>query len=103
LEKDGVKIPVKGIGAYVIPIAQSTRPTSFEILRTLRESGISADIDLMGRKISKALAYANSIRAEKVILVGEKELVNDSVTIRDMESGDQQTININDIVEHLKN
>ncbi len=102
LEKDSVEIPTKGIRAYIIPIGQSTRPTSFEILRTLRENGISADIDLMGRKISKALAYANSIKTDKVILVGEKELVNDSVTIRDMDSGDQQTVNINDIAEHLK-
>ncbi len=102
LNKEKVDIPVKKVKAYIIPIGPGTRQMSYDILSTLRDNGISADIDLMGRKISKALSYANSINAEKVILVGEKELVDDTVTLRDMVSGDQLILKIDEILEYFK-
>lgn len=102
LENEDFEIPVKGLEAYIVPIGQTTRPAALDILRTLRESGISADIDLMGRKISKALAYANSIMAKRVILIGDKELIEDSVTIRDMITGEQLAVKIGDIVAELR-
>jgi histidyl-tRNA synthetase len=102
LENEGVEILAKELDAYVIPLGQATRSTALDILRTLRENRISADIDLMGRKISKALAYANAIKARNAILVGEKELVDDSVTIRDMDTGEQRTVKVSDVMNEFK-
>ncbi len=102
LESEGVDIPIKGIRAYIIPIGQGPRPTALKVLKTLRDSGITADIDLMGRKMSKALAYVNSIKAEKAILIGERELADGCVTVRDMDSGEQQSVKVEELVKHLK-
>ena len=102
LEKDGVEIPIRGVRAYIIPIGKSTRSLAMKIMGKLRESGISADMDLMGRNISKALSYADSTKAEWAIIVGERELVNDSVTLRNLETGDQDTVLISDIIDRLK-
>jgi len=35
------------------------------------------------------MGYADSINAETVVIVGEQDLENDEVTVKDMESGDQ--------------
>ena len=56
----------------------------------------------MGRKMSKALAYVNSIKAEKAILIGERELADGCVTVRDMDSGEQQSVKIEELVKHLE-
>jgi len=101
LENSGIEVPKRTLKAYIIPIGQTTRLKALEILRELRSNGISADMDLMGRNISKALAYANSIGAEKAILVGEKDLADGSLTIRNMKTGDQEKIPISGIKGYL--
>ncbi|KYK30371.1 MAG: histidine--tRNA ligase [Candidatus Proteinoplasmatales archaeon SG8-5] len=101
MENEGCEVPSQQLKAYVIPLSQATRSTALEILKALRENGISADTDLMGRKISKALAYADSVKAKRAILVGEKELVEDSVTVRDMRSGEQTLVRIKDLPAEL--
>jgi len=42
-----------------------------------------------GRSFGAQLDYADSINAETVVIVGEQDLENDEVTIKDMDSGDQ--------------
>ena len=69
----------------------------------LRKEGISVDFDLLNRGTSKSLKYADAINAKKVILVGPKELKSNSVTVRDMKTGDQKLVKIKDIFSKIKN
>ena len=101
LENSGVDVPMQKLDAYILPIGDSARLPATEILMKLRNAGISADMDLMGRNMSKAMKYANNVGAEKVIIIGEKELAEKSVTVRDMQSGEQALVKINDIIEHF--
>lgn len=101
LENSGVDVPMQKLDAYILPIGDSARLPATEILMTLRNAGISADMDLMGRNMSKAMKYASNIGAEKVIIIGEKELAEESVTVRDMKSGDQALVKINEIIQYF--
>ena len=101
LENSGVEVPRQKLDAYVLPIGDSARAAATEIMMKLRNAGISADMDLMGRNMSKAMKYANNIGAEKAIIIGEKELADESATIKDMASGEQAFVKIQDIVQHL--
>lgn len=98
MESSGIQIPIPGLQAYIIPIGEKARAEALDILRTLRSAGIQSDMDLMGRNISKALAYANSAGAEKAIIIGEKEIAEASVTVRDMKSGEQSKYPISDLL-----
>jgi len=69
---------------------------ALEIVQKLRNQNISTDIDLLKRGIGKSIKYASSIDAEKVIIIGPKEVEQDSMTVRDMKSGEQKLVNIND-------
>ena len=75
---------------------------SLNIAQILRENGVKVDIDLIGRGMSKSLKYASSINAKKAIIIGPKELEQDSVTIRDMETGKQDLKKIKDIEKIIK-
>ncbi|MFO7618282.1 MAG: histidine--tRNA ligase [Thermoplasmata archaeon] len=101
LEKSGVDVPSEKLEAYILPIGDDAKMKAIEILNELRNAGVSADMDLMGRNISKAMKYADSIGAGKVIIIGEKELAEGSATIRDMKSGEQAQVPLSSIKEHL--
>lgn len=97
MEKEGISYEQKGIDAYVVPVSDDVRIKAAEITATLRRAGISCDMDIMGRKMSKALKYASSARARFAIIVGKNELEQDSVTLRNMASGDQEIVQITEL------
>ncbi len=103
LEIEKFAFPSLKTDVYIIPVSEEMIGKSIEIAQNLRKEGILTDLDLLRRGIGKSLKYANSKNAEKVIIIGPKELENDSVTLRDMKAGDQEVVKIADIVSKLKN
>ncbi len=73
---------------YVLQVGD-TRAEAARITRELRERGHVVETDVAGRSFGAQLDYADSINAETVVIVGEQDLANDEVTIKDMVSGDQ--------------
>jgi histidyl-tRNA synthetase len=73
---------------YVLQVGD-TRPVAAQIARQLRERGHVVESDVSGRSFGAQLGYADSINAETVVIVGEQDLENDEVTLREMDSGDQ--------------
>ncbi len=97
MEKEGNVYEPRGISVYVVPVSDDVRLRSAEIVAMLRKEGIPSDIDIMGRKMAKAMKYASSIRARYVVIVGAKELEEDSVTVRDMSTGEQKLVKISEL------
>ena len=73
---------------YVLQVGD-TRTEAAQITRALRERGHIVETDIAGRSFGAQLEYADSINAETTVIVGEQDLANDEVTIKEMESGDQ--------------
>ncbi len=101
LEKEGLDVGDDGIDAFVIPVKEAQMPKAFEIVSTLRRAGLRADVDLMRRSIGKNLKYADSSGARRAVIVGENELEQGSVTVRDMDSGEQTLVRIDELVNFL--
>jgi histidyl-tRNA synthetase len=68
----------------------------------LRENGISADIDIMGRKLGKAMKSASTVCARYAVIVGANELSRKAVTLRNMETGEQAEVPLDDLVKTIK-
>jgi histidyl-tRNA synthetase len=99
MEKEGIGYDVEGIDAYVLPVSDDMRLKAFEIVSQLRNAGISADVDIMGRKMAKAMKFASDAKARKVVIVGAKEMEGDAVTLRDMTTGEQRLIKLSDLID----
>ncbi|RQG94396.1 histidine--tRNA ligase [Natrarchaeobius chitinivorans] len=80
---------------YVLQIGD-TRSEAARICRELRERGQVVETDVAGRSFGAQLNYADSINAETVVIVGEQDLANDEVTIKDMETGDQTQVAVDE-------
>jgi len=101
LETEKYKFPTLKLNVFVIPVNDDMINKSLEITQNLRKQGISTDMDLLRRGMSKSLKYASSINVDKIIIVGPKELADNSVTVRDMDSGKQEIVKIEDIYQRI--
>ena len=87
------------VQAYIIPIGISKE--AFEIAEKLRNAGINADVDLMGRGISKNLDYANSMAIPYVIFIGGKELKEKKIKLRDMKTGKEELLGVDEVCKRI--
>jgi len=76
---------------YVLQVG-NTRPTAARIARELRAGGNIVESDIAGRSFGAQLDYADSINADLVVIVGERDLEDGEVTLKDMESGNQKSV-----------
>ncbi|ACX73153.1 histidyl-tRNA synthetase [Methanocaldococcus vulcanius M7] len=83
----------------VIPVKKDKEliKESLLIANKLRKAGKIVEFEIMGRKLRKALDYANSKGFKKVIIVGEKELNEGKITLKDMITGEQKLVDITDL------
>ena len=58
-------------------------------------------IDLMERNFKAQLSFANTINANYAVIVGEKELEAGKLTLRDMVSGEQELLTLEEIIEKI--
>lgn len=102
LEKEGMTYEPVGIDAYVVSVTDGMRLKAAEVTGMLRSNGISADVDIMGRKMAKALKFASSARARYAVIVGEKEMEQDSVTLRNMATGEQTLVKVSELCDRIR-
>lgn len=67
---------------------------SLKLISMLRNSGIKADLYPTGAKIQKQFKYANNRNVPYVILLGEKELNENTFVVKNMSSGEQETFSM---------
>jgi histidyl-tRNA synthetase len=69
---------------------------------TLRNEGVSTEIYPGESKLKKQMEYANKIKAPAVILYGEDEIKSGKPTLRDLNSGNEKSIEIKELVNEIK-
>jgi histidyl-tRNA synthetase len=75
---------------YVLQVGD-TRAEAARVARDLRARGHVVETDLNDRGFGSQLSYADSINAETVVVVGEQDLADGNVTVKEMASGDETT------------
>lgn len=102
LEGQGVVLPAPALDAFVIPVGDHMRDAAFAVLRALREAGIDADIDLVGRGPSKNLEHAGAVGARFAVLVGEREWEEGKVALKDLRTGEQREVEETRLTEAVR-
>ncbi len=68
----------------------------------LRRNDIPADVMLRNCKFKKKMEYANKIKIPYLVIIGEEEFQNNTYTIKDMNSGEQHTVTIDELLGLIK-
>ncbi|MFC1690887.1 histidine--tRNA ligase [Nanoarchaeota archaeon] len=95
-EKMKLPEPQLEVDYYIAPIAENTVLDAQKLANSLREKSFSVEIDLMQRSLSKQLDYANTIKAKNVVFVGEDEIKEKKFKVKNMESGQEEKLSIED-------
>ncbi|MEZ3465837.1 histidine--tRNA ligase [Muribaculum intestinale] len=74
---------------------------SLKAAKMLRASGIAAEVYPDTVKMKKQMAYADAMRIPFVAIIGETELESGTVTLKDMEAGNQEAVALDDLVARL--
>ena len=74
---------------------------SLKAAKMLRASGIAAEVYPDTVKMKKQIAYADAMRIPFVAIIGETELESGTVTLKDMEAGNQEAVALDDLVARL--
>jgi len=75
---------------------------SIGLARKLRSCGVSTDIYLEPRKLGQQFAYADKLGISNVVILGENEVAQGVVSLKDMASGEQRVVTFDELVEKLK-
>ncbi|MEG1611313.1 MAG: histidine--tRNA ligase [Alistipes sp.] len=76
--------------------------TSLQLLRVLRDAGVSAEIYPENAKMKKQMEYANRREIPYVAIIGSQELEQQVVTLKDMRSGEQSQVAFEDLLRNIK-
>jgi len=67
----------------------------------LRRAGVPAELDLLSKGLRRQLDNANKKGFEKVVIVGERELQEGCVSVRDMSTSEQRKVKISELIDEI--
>ncbi len=74
-----------------------------KVATQLRESGLKVQLNIENQKLGKKFKYADKLNIKYVVIIGEDEVKNNVVTLKNMITGEQVTEKIENIIEKIKN
>lgn len=103
LEAEKVEIPKpKPVDIYVASLGEPARLAAFELIEHLLDAGVGAVGAVDKDGIGSQLERANKLKVPFAIIIGQKEVSEQTVILRDMHSGAQEMINLKQIVKELQ-
>ena len=102
LEKQGL-IPEqpKKTDAFVVALGEAAKAPAFTLLTKLRRAGLKASMDYAGRSMKAQMKQANKAHARFALIIGEDEVKESCVMLKDMEKSEQQKVSFDAIIEKL--
>lgn len=86
----------------VLIVPMGTEAECIGLAKQLRSVGAKTIVELSGKRVKKAFEYANKMGAKFVIVVGEDEIALQQYSIKDMQSGVQQQLSIDNLLNFVK-
>ncbi|MDP9068794.1 MAG: histidine--tRNA ligase [Actinomycetota bacterium] len=80
------------INVYIVALGDRAKSESFKLACRLRAAGIGADLDLMDRSMKGQMKDASRSGARWAAILGDDEIDSGRVTLKDLESGEQETM-----------
>ena len=100
LEAQGVSLPeTYKRPVWVVAQSQGARDEALRLLRSLRRAGIAADMDYTGRSVKAQFKLADRARATHCLILGDDELAGGSVSVKDLETGEQRQVQRSQAIE----
>ena len=103
LEKQGL-LPDnnRSVDVYVVALGEAAQEEAFKLVMDLRDAGFSAAVDYAGRSMKAQMKQANKLGAKFAAIMGDDELSEGVVMLRDMAGSEQEKVPVNELINKLK-
>jgi histidyl-tRNA synthetase len=91
-----------GKRVLVLAVNDSLKVEALKIAQTLRNLDVIVEFEIMGRKMGKALEDADKRQADFAVIVGERELKEGAVVLRNLAKREQTIVSVKELVEKIK-
>ena len=82
-------------------MGEQARIEGFKLVMQLRKAGLKCEFDHVGRSMKAQFKYAGKIKACVVAVLGENELAEGNVKLKDMAKGEEHTVALGDILSKV--
>ena len=86
---------------YIAPMDDTCKSYSLKVLNMLRMNGFNGDMDYMNRSLKSNFKQAERLNTKYIIIIGNDEIENNMVTIKDNETKESKTVAFDDIVDYF--
>lgn len=100
-ELNAIKSKKTSIAKVLVVSMVEDMSKSLEIATKLRNSGIETEVYIENKKIKAKFKYADRLQIPYVIVIGEDEIANEVVTLKNMKTGEQQTLKLEDAIKTI--
>ncbi len=91
------------LDVFIASIGYEAEIEAFKILYALRKEGVSCEKDHIGRSLKSQFKYSDKLNSKHTIVLGEDEIKNNVVTVKDMANSTQTQIKLEEIVNYFVN
>lgn len=93
MDSQGIVIPNNNqTSLYIATMGDAAKIKAFELLRGVRECGLAAETDVVGRGLRAQMKYADKIGAKYSLVLGDNELEQNCASVKNMETGEQTSL-----------
>jgi histidyl-tRNA synthetase len=85
------------VDVYVVPVGEEMCAAARHVLALLRRAGVRADAPYGAVRVGKALKAADAAGARRAVLVGPDEWREGSVRVKDLVSGEESEVRVEDL------
>lgn len=101
LELEQINLSSSTLDCYLVPLDPNYKKEVFSLTNALRMSGFSADMDSLDRNLKSNFKQADLKGTKFIFLIGEDEINQQIVTIKDNQSKEEYKVKIEDIIDFL--
>jgi len=102
METTGIEIPEpENLEVFIAVMGERAKTFGLKLLRDLRRQGIIAEMDCLGRNIKGQFKYADRLGAKYTIVIGDNELDQNMVSVKNMKTSEQRQVPLPDILEEI--
>ncbi len=100
LQVEVVKEPTADV--FLAQIGETARKRALKLFEELRQSGIAVMSNISKNRLSDQLSLASNAEAKYTLILGQKEMIDNTIIVRDMSAGSQETIDQAKLIATLK-
>lgn len=90
------------LGILVVPIDEASRPEAFRVVNGLRLKNIAAEMDLTNRSFKGQMRKAGKESRSFIVLIGEDEIKSGKLLLKNMSTGEQEALSLEEMEKRLK-